>query len=307
MRDSLGLPAAFDWMTSARKGLILVTGGKGSGKTTSLNYLIEQFRAAGRSPKVKPDLQTPEELLSAIELAETGDLVLADYAVEGGACHAVWKMAESHRSGLEFRERLAPVVETIFSQKLIRRSSPTAAVVEVLFGTPLIRSALAGCHSAYQVRTHVAEGFDIGMQTFDQCILEYWKSGRLSSIDAIKADLPHSDVKRKIEQAEGVNTRVQVIESLLIDVETMRRDSRAPLMMRLGFLFLRGGELDPAKEHFEQAFALLEGTALASSLMAAARGLLRPSPELALEYAKRALPHGACPKECQSMVDWSCP
>jgi len=238
--DSLGLPPAVRKLAEEHRGLVLVTGPTGSGKTTTtaamLNHinanrrchivtledpievlhrddhaLIDQreigvdtrdfttgLRAVSREdPDVifvgeMRDLETVE---AALQAAETGHLVISTLHTTD-ARETINRIVDMFppESKSQARLSLANSLKGIVCQRLAPRATGQGriAIIEVMVMTTRTYEFLVDPAQLPMIEDAIAEGGYYGMQTFDQHLLELFRSGEIALRDALStATDPH--------------------------------------------------------------------------------------------------------------------
>src|SRR5215212_2579952 len=189
--DELGLPPVLKAIAEEERGLVLVTGPTGSGKSTTLAALVDHVNAT-RSAHVMT-IEDPIEFLHrdnraivsqrevavdtrsfALVASETGHLVFSALhtldAVE--TITRIIAQFPPHRQA-QVRMQLASVLRAVISQRLLPRADGRgrAVAVEVMVSTPAIRECIVHEEKTALLPKAIAEGgAQHGMQTFDQAI-----------------------------------------------------------------------------------------------------------------------------------------
>lgn len=230
--DKLGLPASLKELIMTKRGLILIVGGTGSGKSTSMAAMIDHrnttapghiitvedpveyvhtskqclvtHREVGvdtlswhaalkntlrQSPDVIligeiRDLETMEH---ALAFAETGHLCM-------GTLHANNANQTLDRVVNFFPDERKPQVmmdlasnlKGIVSQRLIRSlDGKRKAAIEILLNTPTVAELLSKGQSG-AIKPIMEKSRELGMQTFDQALLNLYDEGHISYDEAIR-------------------------------------------------------------------------------------------------------------------------
>ena len=229
--DELGLPPTLVKLCDERRGLVLVTGITGSGKSTTLAAMIDHInrhrtdhiitiedpvefihddaatalRAALREdPDVilVGEMRDPETMAVALHAAATGHLVLSTLHTLNATetVHRIIGAFPPHQAR-QVRDQLADVLAGIVSQRLIvRRDDPgRVPVVEVMIGTALIRDYIRDGKRTADIPAVIAAGrLAYGMQTFDQCLLDLYHDGVISLEAAREAATNAGDFDLKV-------------------------------------------------------------------------------------------------------------
>ncbi len=217
--ENINAPAVFSTLAMKQKGLILVTGPTGSGKTTTLaamvdlinerrrahiltiedpiefihtskNCIINQrelnehtlsFDTALRSAmREDPDvilvgeMRDLETIRLALTAAETGHLVLATLHTTS-APKSVDRIIDVFPGNEKdtIRIMLSESIEAVIAQTLLTRpEGGRIAAWEIMLGTPAIRNLIRENKIA-QMYSVMQTGHALGMQTMDQCLLDF--------------------------------------------------------------------------------------------------------------------------------------
>jgi twitching motility protein PilT len=237
--EDLELPPVVRKLAEEQRGLVLVTGPTGSGKTTTTSAMIGHINATRRCHIVTvedpievlhsddvaiidqreigvdtadfstalrsvarqdPDvifigeMRDLETVSSALQAAETGHLVLSTLHTTDASetVNRVIDMFPVHQQR-QARIALASSVRGIVSQRLVPRvGGGLIAVIEALVMTARLREFVLDPAATEQLPDAIADGAYYGMQTFDQHLLELYRSGAVSLGSALDAaSSPH--------------------------------------------------------------------------------------------------------------------
>jgi len=158
----LGLPSVIEQVADEERGLILLTGTTGSGKSTTLAAIINFIN------------QTKARHIVTIE-------------------NRIIDFFQPHEQ-TQARAMLAGTLRAVVSQRLVQTVDRKArvAVCEILRMTGRARDMIIDPEQTDRLREVIAEGAYYGMQTFDQALLEHYQGGRVSMEDAMRvASSPH--------------------------------------------------------------------------------------------------------------------
>ena len=201
--DQLGIPEAVVQLYKKKRGLVLVTGPTGSGKSTTLASIIKKsvvnqrevgmdtlsyanaLRAALREDPdiiLVGEMRDLETISTAITAAETGHLVFSTLHTIGAAStiDRIIDVFPTHQQQ-QTRIQLAMILEGVISQALI----PTAdghgrvAAFEVMLASPAIRSLIRE-QKNHQIQSTIQTSRAQGMITLDDYILDLYKSGTIT-------------------------------------------------------------------------------------------------------------------------------
>lgn len=228
--DELGTPAVLTELAQHARGLILVTGPTGSGKSTTLAAMIDylnthfpqhiltiedpieylhaskkslisqrevhrdtlSFNAALRAAlREDPDvilvgeLRDLETIRLALTAAETGHLVFGTLHT-ASAPKTIDRIVDvfpaSEKSVI--RSMLAESLLAVISQVLVKQTGGgRTAAFEIMVGTPAIRNLIRE-DKVSQMYSAMQTGRREGMQTLDQCLVEWVEKGRITREEA---------------------------------------------------------------------------------------------------------------------------
>ncbi|MGZ4120093.1 MAG: type IV pilus twitching motility protein PilT [Actinomycetota bacterium] len=247
--EALGLPPAVSALADERRGLVLVTGMTGSGKTTTTAAMIGRVnmtRACHIVTIEDPIEVMHEDLLSIIDQREVGidtsdfhtalkyvsrqdpDVIFigemrdletvstALHAAETGhldisTLHTIDATETINRiidffpphQQMQARLSLAGSLKGIVSQRLLQRADGRGRIpaVEVMVMNGRIFDMIVNPDMTSQIERVIEEGEYYGMQTFDQHLMQLYKSGTVTLDEAIAAATSPHDFTVAIRQA----------------------------------------------------------------------------------------------------------
>jgi twitching motility protein PilU len=262
----LGLPPVLSELVMSKRGLILMVGGTGTGKSTSLAALIrhrnenssghiitiedplefvhehagcivtqrevgidtESYEIALKNTlRQAPDviligeIRSQETMQQAITFAETGHLCLS-------TLHANNANQALDRILHFFPEEMHPQLlmdlslnlRAVVAQQLIRNAAGGGrhAAIEILVNTPraadLIRKG--EIHKLKELMKHSRTQ---GMQTFDQCLFDLYRAGKIGYDDALSAADSQNEVRLMIKLAEESGHTGDGSDDLTLELE----------------------------------------------------------------------------------------
>jgi twitching motility protein PilT len=272
--QDMNLPQPFSEMVKEKNGIILVTGATGSGKSTSLAAVLNDFneqksihiitledpiefqhphkkatfnqrelgndfdtfasglRAALRqAPKVilVGEMRDRETVEIALSAAETGHLVLSTlHTVDAGqTINRILGMFSTEEER-QIRIRLADTVRWIVCQRLLPKVGGGRVAAFEIMGTNLRvkDTILHGESEGKTYREIIEASSQYGMTTFDDYIVELYKSGRITEETAIAYATTKGVVSRGIDSVKSERGEATTgIEGLEIDKD-YGRDKR---------------------------------------------------------------------------------
>jgi twitching motility protein PilT len=234
--DELLLPTVINEIADEERGLILMTGTTGSGKSTTLAAMIDHINSIYAKHIVT--IEDPVEFLHRDKLSiinqrevgedttsfaralrrvlrqETGHLVLSTiHTVD--ASESVNRIIDffSQSEQRQARAMLAGTLKAVVSQRLV----PTAdrrgriASCEILRMTGRVRDMILNPDETGRLHEVISEGGYYGMQTFDQALLGHVQSGHVAMDDALKAATHPHDFKLLVSSDGQRHTSVESV------------------------------------------------------------------------------------------------
>ncbi len=247
--DELGLPPAVRKLAEEHRGLVLVTGPTGSGKTTTLAAMIghinrtrrchivtiedpievthrddmaiidqrevgvdtKDFTTALRAvARQDPDviligeMRDTETVVAALQAAETGHFVMSTLHTTD-AKETVTRIIDMFPEAQQRQARLslANSLKGVVCQRLVPRATGEGriAVVEIMVATTRIYEFLVDEYQTDLIPDAIAEGAYYGMQTFDQHLLELYRTKQITLGDAMDASTNPHDFKVSLRAA----------------------------------------------------------------------------------------------------------
>jgi len=139
-----------------------------------------------------------------LEFAQTGHLALATLHANN-ANQAVDRILGFFpiESQAKLMQDIALNLRAIISQRLVRTvDGGRCAAIEIMINTPLISDLIAkGDISG--MKPIMAKSRELGMQTFDQALLELYQSGKVSYDEALKNADSRNELRLQIKLASG--------------------------------------------------------------------------------------------------------
>ena len=244
--EELNLPKVLEKIAFLKRGLILVTGATGNGKSTTLaaminhinqkrrahiitiedpiEYLFEKNLSVISQREIGPDTesfatalraamrQDPDVIMvgelrdhltvdTCLKAAETGHLVMT-------SIHTPDVMRTLNRLLGYFpaeeqpsvRQRLSENLLAVVSQQLLPNLDKTGMIpaCEIMLVNQTIEMCLKNPEKTDEIMKHMAKNRDVGMQTFDQHLIELVKARKISMDDAMLAAEQAEQIERSM-------------------------------------------------------------------------------------------------------------
>ena len=245
--EKLALPPIFREIIKEKDGIVLLTGGTGTGKTTTLAAMINELnetqeihivtledpieffhthrkaaisqrelgkdfpnfadglRAALRqAPKaiLVGEIRDRETLEIAMTASETGHVVFSTlHTVNAGQTINRILGMFSREEEQQVRQRLAATLRYVVSQRLVNKIGGGRLLVTEIMGSSLrTRETIVYGESENKTFHEIIEaGSGLGWQTFDQSILEAYKSGIITEETALVSCSNKGKVRRALD------------------------------------------------------------------------------------------------------------
>src|ERR1051325_10161592 len=193
--EQLGLPPIMKKFAGLNKGLVLVTGPTGSGKSTTLAAIVDYANRTRKDHIITvedPDIILVGEMrdLATLELAltaaATGHLVFGTLHTPSAAKTIdrvidVFPAAQQN----QIRNTLSESLKGVIAQNLFKRVDVKGrvAALEILVVTPAIANLIREAKT-FQIPGMLQVGRKYGMQTLDDAILDLLNKRQISPEDA---------------------------------------------------------------------------------------------------------------------------
>src|SRR6478609_5589417 len=230
--QQLGLPAVIEQLIQRPRGLILVTGPTGSGKTTSLasmiNWIndnmdrhiitiedpIEYFHKHAKSLVNQREIgidvpDFPEAIRRALRMdpditaAETGHIVfgtLHTNSAEGTVNRIIDVFPKEQQD--QIRTQLSVAIIGILAQALLpRKPKGLLAAYEMLVITPAI-SNLIRENKTYRIDSSIQTGRKHGMILLDDNLFNLWRQGLVEETEVMYKSRKPNELRDRIENAK---------------------------------------------------------------------------------------------------------
>src|SRR5438874_2557068 len=189
--QTLGLPPSVPELTGLPRGLVLVTGPTGSGKSTTLAAMVDKMR----------DLETIE---AALVVAETGHLVFSTLHTNSAVqtINRIIDVFPPHQQS-QVRAQLSLVLQGAISQQLIARRDGRGRVLaaEVMIPNAAIRNLIRE-EKVHQIYSQMQVGQSkFGMQTMSQALIALVQRNLISPEEAIGHATELEEVRAMLGQS----------------------------------------------------------------------------------------------------------
>ena len=152
------------------------------------------------------EIRDPETVKAAMQAAETGHLVISTLHTTdvSETINRVIDFFPPHQQK-QMRVSLSASLKGVVSQRLVPRSDTRGLVpaVEVLVMNGRVRDLILDPEKTHQLRDLIAESSFYGMQTFDQALIDLYKSGIVGLEEAMRFSTSPHDFQIAL-RAEGL-------------------------------------------------------------------------------------------------------
>jgi len=152
------------------------------------------------------EIRDAEIMNFGMEFAQTGHLAMATLHANNSN-QAVDRILGFFpiESQEKLKQDISLNLRAIISQRLVKTvDGGRCAAIEILINTPLIADLIAkGDISG--IKPIMAKSRELGMQTFDQALLDLYQSGKISYSDALKNADSRNELRLQIKLASGEN------------------------------------------------------------------------------------------------------
>jgi twitching motility protein PilT len=239
--DELLLPPVIGELADEERGIILVTGTTGSGKSTTLAAMIDRVNTTQAKHVVT--IEDPVEFLhrdkkSIINQREVGedtgsfkqalrrvlrqdpDVILVGEMRDEETVRTAGDAAETVNRIIDFfplaeqrqaRAMLAGTLKGVISQRLVPTPDHDGRVAtcEILRMTGRVRDMILKPDETGRLPEVISEGAYYGMQTFDQALLVHLQAGLVAMDDALRAATHPHDFKLLVSSEGQRSTSVE--------------------------------------------------------------------------------------------------
>jgi len=244
--DKMGLPPVLKDVVMSKRGLVIMVGGTGSGKSTSLaamlgyrnkntkghiitiedpieyvhphlgclitqrevgvdtdNWEIALKNTLRQAPDVIliGEIRDRETMEHAVQFAETGHLCLSTLHANSAnqALDRIVNLFPEERRHQLLMD-LSLNIKGIISQRLIKKpdGKGRVAALEILLNSPLISDLIFKGEIA-QIKEIMSKSTQLGMQTFDQALLNHYEERNISYEEAIRNADSQNELRLRIK------------------------------------------------------------------------------------------------------------
>lgn len=244
--SQLNLPKILEKISAIKRGLILVTGATGMGKSTTLSAMInhinknrrthivtiedpieflfdnelsvisqrevgadtDSFATALRSAlRQDPDvimvgeLRDLETVDTCLKAAETGHMVMASIHTPD-VMRTLSRLLSyfSPEEQMNVRQRISENLMAIISLRLLVNIEKNGLIpaCEIMLASKSIEMCIKNPEKTGEIPMHMAKNKDLGMQTFDQHLLDLVKAKRISMEEAVVAAEEAEQLEREL-------------------------------------------------------------------------------------------------------------
>jgi twitching motility protein PilU len=223
--DGLGLPPVMKEVAMTKRGLVIMVGATGSGKSTSLAAMIdwrnenshghiitiedpvEFVQALKNTLRQAPDfilmgeIRDRETMEHAVAFAETGHLCITTLHANSAnqALDRIINLFPEERRQQLLMD-LSLNLKSIVSQRLLPKEEGKGriAAVEILLNTPLI-SELIFKGEVAEMKDLMKRSRELGMQTFDQALFDLYEGGEITLEDALRNADSVNDLRLQVK------------------------------------------------------------------------------------------------------------
>jgi twitching motility protein PilT len=204
--EDLQLPAVVEQLSNLYKGLVLVTGPTGSGKSTTLAAMIDKINSERHAHIVtvedpiefvhqhKKSLVHQREICAdipsfaaALTIAETGHLTFATLHTNSCA-QTINRIIDAFPTAQQsqVRAQLSLVLEGVLSQTLVPTADGRgrAMAMEIMVPTPAIRNLIRD-EKIHQIYSMLQSGGRFGMKTMNQSLADLVRAGKIAKHEAL--------------------------------------------------------------------------------------------------------------------------
>jgi twitching motility protein PilT len=229
--DELSLPPVLKTIASEERGLVLVTGTTGSGKSTTLAALVNHVnttrcshivtvedpieflhrdnKAIVNQREVSVDTRSFAHALRSA-LRQDPDVILVGEMRD-------YETIETALLASETGHLVFSTLHTLDAGETINRGQGRAAAVEVMITTPFIRDCIVDKEKTHLIHSAIAAGTSqYGMQTFDQAIFSLFEQQLVTYDEALRWASNKDEFKLKVQgiSTTADETRDQMARSL---------------------------------------------------------------------------------------------
>jgi len=208
--EELRLPSIFGQLAMEKRGLVLLTGMTGSGKSTTLASMVDyrNENEAGHIITIEDPIEyyqirDREVMEQALSISETGHLCLATIHTNN-SYQAIERIVNLFPEDManQIRLNLSMNLKAIISQRLLPGvDKKLVPAVEIMINQGLVRELIQKGEIS-KIKEIMEQNVSSGMCTFDQGLLGLFQSGLISEETCIVNSDKPSEMKIKVQQAK---------------------------------------------------------------------------------------------------------
>src|SRR5229473_1240381 len=200
--DELGLPPVVEQLADRPKGLILVTGPTGSGKSTTLAAMVDKINNE-RTEHIMT-IEDPIEFVHHHKkcLVNQREVFSDTHSCAQTINRVIDVFPTTQQS--QVRAQLSLVLEGVLSQQLIPTTDGRGRVMslEIMVTTPAVRNLIRE-EKIHQIYSSMQAGQKFGMQTMNQSLLELVQKRKITREEALNRSMLPEELSQLLGNVPG--------------------------------------------------------------------------------------------------------